>query len=91
MSTADEIARAPQRFGGAKSAPVRITPADSAPRPQASAPLKTEAPSKATPPRVGASYPATSTSKIDVDAMPIYEPNGRPITEINMDTGKLTF
>ena len=46
-----------------------------------------EAPAKATPPRSGASYPAIKTSQVDVDAKPIYEPNGKPITEFDMDAG----
>ena len=71
--------------------PVKITPADGTPRSQASPALKTETSAKATPPRSGASYPAIKTSKIDVDAKPIYEPNGKPITEINMDTGAVTL
>lgn len=40
--------------------------------------------------RPGSSYPAVKTSNLDVDAKPIYEPNGKPITEIDMDTGGLT-
>ena len=27
-------------------------------------------------------------SKIDIDAKPIYEANGKPISEIDMDAGK---
>jgi hypothetical protein len=37
--------------------------------------------------RAGATYPAIKTSKIDVEAKPIYEPNGKPITDIDMDAG----
>lgn len=36
----------------------------------------------------GADLPGISTSKIDVDAKPIYEPAGKPITQVNIDEGK---
>ena len=38
--------------------------------------------------RPGSSYPGIRTSKIDVDAKPVYEANGKPITEIDMDAGQ---
>lgn len=37
----------------------------------------------------GSSYPAVKASDIDVDAKPVYEPIGKPITEIDMDAGEL--
>ena len=40
--------------------------------------------------RSGASYPAVKTSNIDVDTVPIYEPNGKLITDIDMDAGMST-
>jgi pre-mRNA 3'-end-processing factor FIP1 len=33
----------------------------------------------------GADLPAVATSKIDIDAKPIYEPAGKPITQVNID------
>ncbi|KAH8678650.1 Fip1 motif-domain-containing protein [Tricladium varicosporioides] len=33
----------------------------------------------------GANLPGLSTSKIDVDAKPLYEPAGKPITQVNID------
>ncbi|KAL8822681.1 MAG: hypothetical protein Q9191_006588 [Dirinaria sp. TL-2023a] len=56
-------------------------------RPSPSPTIKIEAQSRptATPPRSGASYPAVRTSKIDVDVKPVYEANGKPITQIDMD------
>jgi pre-mRNA 3'-end-processing factor FIP1 len=35
----------------------------------------------------GADLPGISTSKIDVNAKPIYEPAGKPITQVNIDEG----
>jgi hypothetical protein len=32
-----------------------------------------------------------STSKIDVNAKPMYEPAGKPITQVNIDEGMLLF
>jgi pre-mRNA 3'-end-processing factor FIP1 len=31
--------------------------------------------------------PGIATSKIDVNAKPVYEPAGKPITQVNIDTG----
>jgi hypothetical protein len=50
---------------------------------------KKETPFKETPSTSGADLPGISTSKIDVDAKPIYEPAGKPITQVNIDEGKL--
>lgn len=41
--------------------------------------------------RPGSSYPAVKTSNLDVNAKPIYGPNGKPITEIDMDSGGLAL
>jgi pre-mRNA 3'-end-processing factor FIP1 len=51
--------------------------------------VKMETPAKGTPPSRGADLPGLSTSKIDVDAKPIYEPAGKPITQVNIDEGKI--
>ncbi|KAL2070600.1 hypothetical protein VTL71DRAFT_13626 [Oculimacula yallundae] len=40
---------------------------------------------KGTPQISGADLPGVSTSKIDVNAKPIYEPAGKPITQVNID------
>jgi pre-mRNA 3'-end-processing factor FIP1 len=48
--------------------------------------LTKEAPTKETP-ASGADLPAVATSKIDVNAKPIYEPAGKPITQVNIDEG----
>lgn len=47
-------------------------------------------PTKATPLRSGADYPPVRTSTIDLDAKPIYEPTGKPITAIDMDAGNVS-
>jgi pre-mRNA 3'-end-processing factor FIP1 len=35
----------------------------------------------------GADLPGIATSKIDINAKPIYEPAGKPITQVNIDEG----
>jgi pre-mRNA 3'-end-processing factor FIP1 len=47
--------------------------------------IKKETLTKGTSPMSGADLPVVSTSKIDVDAKPIYEPAGKPITQVNID------
>lgn len=37
----------------------------------------------------GEDLPGIATSKIDVNAKPIYEPAGKPITQVNIDEGKV--
>ena len=37
------------------------------------------------PQRPGSSYPAIRSSTIDIEAKPIHEPSGKPITEVDMD------
>ena len=51
--------------------------------------IKKETIAKSTPPVSGADLPGISTSKINVDAKPIYEPAGKPITQVNIDEGIL--
>ena len=47
--------------------------------------IKKEGSAKASTPLSGADLPAVATSKIDIDAKPIYEPAGKPITQVNID------
>lgn len=47
--------------------------------------VKKEAPGKAAHPASGADLPGLSISKIDVNAKPVYEPAGKPITQVNID------
>ena len=74
-----------------KTAPVRPPSTDPAATQGRSPGIKTELPGKETPTRSGASYPEVKTSSLDVDAKPIYEPNGKPITDIDMDAGMFTL
>lgn len=46
--------------------------------------VKKESSSKGSVPS-GADLPAVATSKIDINAKPIYEPAGKPITQVNID------
>ncbi|KAL9613898.1 MAG: hypothetical protein Q9167_001576 [Letrouitia subvulpina] len=49
--------------------------------------VKGESTGKTTPTlmKSGAQYPPVKSSTVDLDAKPIYAPNGKPITEIDMD------
>lgn len=51
--------------------------------------LKSEKPKKPSDTQAvpGAELPGLATSKIDVNAKPMYEPAGKPITQINIDEG----
>jgi pre-mRNA 3'-end-processing factor FIP1 len=49
--------------------------------------VKKETPAKGTPAASGVDLPGLSTSKIDVNAKPIYEPAGKSITQVNIDEG----
>ncbi|KFX96308.1 hypothetical protein V490_03386, partial [Pseudogymnoascus sp. VKM F-3557] len=51
---------------------------------KASAPKKSES-VKPSLPASGADLPAVATSKIDVDAKPMYDPARKPITQVNID------
>ncbi|MCJ1252242.1 cleavage polyadenylation factor subunit fip1 [Lignoscripta atroalba] len=75
----------PHRVTAIKNAPARIASPGVISKAQASPAAKIEASATAPPTRLGSTYPAIKTSNVDVDAKPIYEPNGKPITEIDMD------
>jgi len=47
--------------------------------------VKKEPPAKGASQLSGADLPGLATSKIDVDAKPLYEPAGKPITQVNID------
>lgn len=51
--------------------------------------MKASAVKKETPARgvTTSGLPGISTSKIDVDAKPLYKPAGKPITQVNIDDG----
>ena len=54
---------------------------------QRSPAVKQEISGKEIPIKPGSSYPAVKMSTFDIEARPIYEPNGKPITDIDLDTG----
>ncbi|PQE26320.1 hypothetical protein CJF30_00001058 [Rutstroemia sp. NJR-2017a BBW] len=74
------------RYNEIRNIPQRTTTSDVAAK---LPPVKKEkgAATKAagTPPVSGADLPGLAISKIDVDAKPIYEPAGKPITQVNID------
>ena len=77
-----------QRLSAVKGSRARTPSTEPGPKLQAPPAVKRESASRITPPISGASFPAVKTSNIDVDAKPIYEPAGKPITEVDMDVGK---
>ena len=81
------LIRQSQRATAAKKTPGEILSSDAALKPQKSPVVKNEITAKTSPSHSSALYPAIKTSTIDVDARPIYEPNDKPITEIDLDAG----
>lgn len=67
----------PQRTSTSDTAPT-ISPVKKEPKESKVAPLTS-----------GADLPGIATSKIDINAKPIYEPAGKPITQVNIDEGEL--
>ncbi|KAI0910882.1 Fip1-domain-containing protein [Ustulina deusta] len=66
------------RYSDIRNIPQRSTSADTSIKP----PVKKEEPSKGV---SAAELPPVSTSTIDVHAVPIYNPVGKPITQVNID------
>ncbi|GAW23404.1 hypothetical protein ANO14919_129630 [Xylariales sp. No.14919] len=66
------------RYSDIRNIPQRSTSADTSTKP----PVKKDEPSKST---SGAELPPVSTSTIDVHAVPVYKPVGKPITQVNID------
>ncbi|KAI1182603.1 Fip1 motif-domain-containing protein [Nemania serpens] len=65
------------RYSDIRNIPQRSTSTDTSRKP----PIKKEESSKS----ASAELPAVSTSTIDVNAIPIYKPVGKPITQVNID------
>ena len=76
------------RYNNIRDIPQRQASTDTITRPSV---VKKETPAKGTPAVSGSELPGISTSKIDVDAKPIYEPAGKPITQVNIDEGMLFY
>ncbi|KAI0529936.1 Fip1 motif-domain-containing protein [Xylaria digitata] len=66
------------RYSDIRNIPQRSTSADTSTKP----PVKKEEESKSA---SGAELPPVSTSTIDVHAVPVYKPAGKPITQVNID------
>lgn len=90
----NEALRQPPRTNALKvAAPPKTPTADQAPVRRGSPAVKAEASVKerGALSKPGSSYPAVKTSALDVDANPVYEPHGKPIIEIDMDSGALSI
>ena len=66
---------------------LRSPSAEPVPTKRASTAVKIEPSEKETPTKPGSAYPPIKSSTLDVDAKPVYEPAGKPITEADMDSG----
>ncbi|KAI1252603.1 hypothetical protein MGN70_004806 [Eutypa lata] len=66
------------RYSDIRNIPQRTTSSDATVKPA----IKKEDSQKST---SGADLPPVSTSKIDVNALPVYTPVGKPITQVNID------
>ncbi len=90
----NEALRQPPRTNALKvAAPLKTPTVDQAPNRRGSPAIKAEVSAKEreAPSRPGSSYPAVKISSLDVDANPVYQSNGKPITEVDMDSGGLRF
>ena len=83
----DRVGRQPPRINALKPQPGRIPSTDPGVVRKDSSAIKNEATGREGQSRPGSSFPAVKTSSIDIDAKPIYEATGKPITDIDMDTG----
>lgn len=83
----DACKRQFQRVNAIKQSPVGTATPDPISKPLQLPATGQEAPAKSTTSRPGTTYPAIKISKIDVEARPMYEPNGKSITEVDMDAG----
>ncbi|KUJ16258.1 Fip1-domain-containing protein [Mollisia scopiformis] len=70
------------RYNDIRNIPQRTASSDVATKPS---PAKKEVANKSAPPASGADLPGVSTSEIDIDGKPVYEPAGKPITQVNID------
>ncbi|KAK1765854.1 Fip1 motif-domain-containing protein [Phialemonium atrogriseum] len=68
------------RYSEIRNIPQRSTSNDATVK---AAPVKKEEASK--PSTSGADLPAVSTSKVDVNAIPVHKPTGKPITQVSID------
>lgn len=72
-----------------RSSAIRIASAKAGAPDQTTGPKSIKAdPGKIPPLKSGADFPPVRTSKIDVDAKPIHEATGKPITKVDLDAGK---
>ena len=87
----DPFGRQPTRLNALKTQPGRIQSTDSSVLRKDSSAIKNEASGRESQSRPGSSFPAIKTSSIDIDAKPVYEATGKPITDIDMDAGMLAI
>ncbi|KAI0889495.1 Fip1 motif-domain-containing protein [Annulohypoxylon maeteangense] len=71
---------AQSRYSDIRNIPQRSASSDATAKPTA---IKKE--SASTQPTLGPDLPAVSTSKVDVNAIPVYKPVGKPITQVSID------
>ncbi|CAG8979888.1 hypothetical protein HYALB_00002662 [Hymenoscyphus albidus] len=75
----------PARYNEIRNIPQRTSTSEAAPEPSPTTIKKAPKAAKLPPSGAGQDLPGIATSKIDVNAKPIYEPAGKPITQVNID------
>ncbi|KAI1775784.1 Fip1 motif-domain-containing protein [Hypoxylon cercidicola] len=71
------------RYSDIRNIPQRSASSDITAKPTAV--KKDDAPPRTVVGQSGSDLPAVSTSKVDVNAVPVYKPVGKPITQVNID------
>ncbi|KAI9847054.1 MAG: hypothetical protein M1837_003172 [Sclerophora amabilis] len=75
----------PAKYNSIRNLPARTASSDPITKPPPQIKAETPAPGKPATTKTGSDYPAVATSKIDVDAKPIYDQTGKAITELDID------
>lgn len=86
QTSAELMVSSQSKYNEIRNIPQRSTANDAPTKPTA---VKKKAKEKGASASSGADLPGVSTSKIDIDAKPVYEPAGKRITQVNIDEGKL--
>jgi len=79
------VIRQKSRYSNIRNLPARTVPSDAGTKTAA----KVETPIKDT--KVVEHHPAVATSTLNINDKPIYSPAGKPITEVNIDTGRFSL
>lgn len=70
-----------------RNVPIKISDKTMRPSPERKSRAEALEPGSPSELKSGADYPDVRTSKLDLEARPIYDPAGKPIDELNLDEG----